>query len=268
VLPDFLILGAQKAGTTTLYDAVSAGRYIAGAARKEVHFFDFNWEKGDGWYRGWFPTATELGTDSGERRLTGEATPYYLFHPLVPMRVKETIPDARFIVLLREPATRAASHWAMNVRVGNEKKGFEEAIGLEPSRLDGEADLIHAGRTGKRHPHRIHSYMARGRYAEQIERWLEAFPKDRFLFLKSEDLWKNPTSGMSRVLQFLGLPDTEPPAVPVPDATRPGWIRGRQRWGRHWNRTISPDVLADLRQSFAGPNERLRALTGVSWDDT
>ena len=119
-LPDFLILGAQKAGTTALYQSLCRHPRVSAAFTKEVHYFDLQPDRSDRWYRGHFPRRPQR-TGSSKRFLTGEATPYYLFHPSVPERVAEKVPHAKLIVLLRDPSAErsrtstTSSRWAMRV---------------------------------------------------------------------------------------------------------------------------------------------------------
>ncbi len=108
-LPDFIILGAQRAGTSSLYYYLSQHPQILPAVRKELHFFDDHYRRGLGWYRSQFPTRGARGT------ITGEATPYYLSHPHAPARIQRLLPQARLIVLLRNPVERAISHYFFEV---------------------------------------------------------------------------------------------------------------------------------------------------------
>ena len=146
-LPDYLIVGAQRAGTTTLQkhlflhpDVMPPGRV------KGVHFFDTNFGRSPLWYRSHFPTTrararAEHGT--GHPVVTGEASPYYLFHPQCASRIADIIPEARIVMLLRDPVARAYSHYLHEERRGFEDLPLEEALAAEPSRLAGdEAKLL------------------------------------------------------------------------------------------------------------------------------
>ena len=129
-LPDFLVLGAQKAGTTALYAYLRWHPGITGPSWKEVSFFDRHWWRGPAWYRGQFPLRS--GT-----RLVGEASPSYLFHPLAPERVRALVPDARLVALVRDPVARAYSHYQHEVALGREPLSFEDALAAEPERTRG-----------------------------------------------------------------------------------------------------------------------------------
>lgn len=195
-LPDFLIIGAQKGGTTSLYDYLIQHPDISSAFRKEVHFFDKNYDRGISWYKSFFPFREKVG-------ITGEASPFYLYHPLVPKRVKEELGNIKLIVLLRDPVQRTFSHYKMEKRRGIEKHSFQEALEMEEQRLkEGEGKLL----SGKfSHNHQFFSYLDRGKYADQLERWFEIFPRENIYIAKSESFFSDPQSTYNEVLHFLGL---------------------------------------------------------------
>ncbi len=194
-LPDFVIIGAQRGGTTSLYRSLTEHPDVGAALRKEVHFFDRYHANGLDWYRAHFPR-------HGEASVVGEASPYYLFHPGVPQRVREVLPQARFIALLRNPVDRAYSHYQMLVRRGVEDLSFEEAVAREPERL--------AGGDPESQAWRHYSYLTRGLYAEQIERWWDVFPREQLLIVKSEDLYQDTGGVVGQVSAWLGLRPWEP----------------------------------------------------------
>lgn len=139
-LPDFLIIGAQRCGTISFYRLLCQHPLVEGAARKEVHYFDLHFQKGEEWYRSFFPEAER------EDRVTGESSPYYIFHPLSAERAARLVPGARLIVLLRNPVDRAYSHYQHGLRRGYETlPTFEQALEAEPGRLAGEREKILAG---------------------------------------------------------------------------------------------------------------------------
>src|SRR5690348_6863383 len=134
LLPDFLVIGTQRGGTTSLYHYLQAHESIAPSSIKEIHFFDRKYARGLAWYRGHFPTGAEKWYAQRLRRqafVTGEASPVYLFHPHVPARVKQALPAVKLIVLLRNPVDRAYSQYYHAVELGLETRPFEEAIGDE-----------------------------------------------------------------------------------------------------------------------------------------
>ena len=154
--PDFLILGAQKAGTTSLLDWLGAHPRIAPPDRKEVHWFTNHWGRPAAWYRSHFPRRP-AGV------LSAEATPYYLFHPAVPERVARALPDVRCIVLLRDPAARTISHHNHERALGFEDLELEAALAAERRRLAGAHERLAADPRARSFAHQHHSYLARSR---------------------------------------------------------------------------------------------------------
>jgi hypothetical protein len=216
-LPDFLIIGTKRGGTTSLWryllqHPLIAPMFPATQNIKSPHFFDLNHGKGVAWYRSHFPSAAYRGRVQrrlGRPPVAGEASPYYLFHPLAARRAAEVVPGAKLIVLLRNPVDRAWSHYWERVNAGTETLSFEEAIESEPSRLAGEAERILADPSYNSAAHDHFSYLARGRYLEQLEPWLQRFPAERVCILRSEDFYANPSRTYQRALDFLGLPPAE-----------------------------------------------------------
>lgn len=201
VLPDYLIIGAQKAGTSALQRYLETTPGVQAPLVKEVHYFDNHYGAGADWYRAHFPTRRAVV--SGQ--ITGEASPYYLLHPWAPARVAALLPDVRLIVLLREPARRAYSHFQHSRALGREPlTSFDEALDREAARTAGGwAEL---SRTGRRQPAvEWYSYMRRGRYAAQLARWYKQFPPERLLVIFSEELFADPQPQLERVHAHLGL---------------------------------------------------------------
>lgn len=205
-LPAFLVIGAQKCGTTALYAYLRWHPQITGPAWKEASFFDRHYGRGESWYRGQFPSRPWLwltGGRSGRPPLVGEASPSYVLHPFAPERARALLPDARLVVLLRDPVDRALSHYHHEVALGREPLPFEEALDREPLRTDGELERL--GDTSYfSHAWWDFTYLARGRYAEQLERWLAVFPREQLLALASEELRRDPAAAYARVLEHLG----------------------------------------------------------------
>ncbi len=258
IFPDFLVIGAQRSGTTSLYRALvrhpDVARTVMG---KGVHFFDVDHARGAEWYRGHFPTAARrrIAALGGRNLVTGEASPYYLFHPLAPERVAGLLPDVRLIAMLRDPVARAFSHYQHFVRRGIEPlPTFEAALDAEPGRLAGEEARIRSDPTYRAWNHQHFSYVARGLYAEQLERWFARFPRERLLVLRSEDVFAEPEVAFERVEAFLGLAHRPPPRF--------------DRLNAESYAGMSEDTRARLVLRFEQPNDRLRELLGPGfrWD--
>jgi hypothetical protein len=202
LLPSFLIVGAQRCGTTSMYRALSEHPAAKKAVlHKGVHYFDMNYERGLGWYRAHFPLRT-----SGA--LTFESSPYYLFHPLAAERIAADLPDVKLIVLVRDPVERAYSAYTHERARGFETESFERAIELEPQRLQGEAERMIADPGYLSHSHQHHAYVTRGQYAEQLARLERIFGRDRVHVVDSGDFFTKPEPAYDGVLEFLGLPLT------------------------------------------------------------
>ena len=249
-LPDFMIIGTKRGGTTSLYRYLTEHpdvlpMFPARQRIKGTYFFDVNYLRGVGWYRSHFRTRFSKG-NADRPRVTGESSPYYLFHPLAAARASKVAPNARLIVLLRDPVDRAYSQWREQVRRGFEDLSFEEALAAEPGRLAGEEERIIGERGYYSHEHEHHSYVAQGRYARSLRRWLDAFPRERFLFLRSEDLYRDPPATYTRVLEFLGLG----PFLPA----------GYEAYNYHPGEDMDSATRTRLAQEFAGSNRELAAL--------
>jgi len=205
-LPDALIIGAQRAGTSSLYRYLGAHPGVAPSFRKEVEYFSRYASRGEDWYRAHF----ELS--AGRRHLRFEATPDYLFHPLAAERAAVLVPGAKLIALLRDPVERSWSHYRHMVRLGYETLPFAEALAAEdercaPDRARLAEDPDHDAKALLRY-----SYVARGRYAPQLAHWLARFPRAQLLVLPSARLFEHPAAAYAEVLAFLGLEPWEPPA--------------------------------------------------------
>jgi hypothetical protein len=207
-MPDFLIIGAQKGGTTSLYNYLIQHPQITTAKKKEIHFFDNQFHRGLRWYRNQFPLLKKPPSER-EGQITGESSPYYLFHPLAAKRAWETLPQAKIIVLLRDPVDRAYSHYWNSVRSGHEKLSFEEAIEKEPVRLHGERKNIRLNSSSRSRTYQHYSYVRRGFYLKQLRPWLKRFPENQVLIIQSEEFYRQPSRIIQQVTDFLQLPPHE-----------------------------------------------------------
>jgi hypothetical protein len=211
VLPDFLITGGQRCGTTSMYRALSAHpAVLKPVLHKGVHYFDTDYDHAPGWYRAHFPlraTARQVERRTGIRPRVFESAPYYLCHPLAAERIARDLPGVRLIVLLRDPAERAYSAHAHELARGFEtEESFERALDLEESRLAGEAEKIVADPSYNSHSHQHHAYLDRGRYVDYLERLEKLFGRDRLHVVDSHEFFADPEPVYDGVLEFLGLP--------------------------------------------------------------
>ncbi len=245
-LPDYLIIGTKRGGTTSLarwlnqHDQI-APLYPAKETRKGMYFFDVNYDKGLAWYKSHFPTkfAHAMKTKkAGEKLLLGDATPYYLHHPHAPKRAARIVPDAKVIALLRNPIERAFSHWVERSRQDVETLSFEEAIEAEAVRLAGEEQkmLDEPGYTSYAHQH--FSYIDQGRYARGLKRWFDAYSQDHLLVIKAEDLYESPEDTYGQVLNYLEIGHHEPKEFAA-------WNKKSKPEFSSKTRSIIADALAD-----------------------
>jgi hypothetical protein len=242
-LPDFLIIGAQRCGTTSLYKNLVRHPDIVEPICKERQFFTVSHTLGERWYRSHFPRL-----ERGQQ--TFEATPYYFFHPDAPARVQTMLPDAKIIVLLRDPVARAYSHYLHIRNLGIENLSFEEALDAEPWRLNAaERKGLHS-RAG-RYLHSHFSYVARGMYASQLERWLTYLPATRLKAVKSETFYHNPQEVHAEVLEFLGLPTFALKRFTKANVLADGEAP-----------KLASSTQVRLRKTFAADTERVRAMLG------
>lgn len=210
-LPDFLIIGTQKGGTTSLYRYLLKHPNVLPPVKKEVHYFDIRFHKPIEWYRSFFPDLTQSPTtgSNGKPLLTCEATPYYLFHPQVPKRMAAVLPDAKLIVILRNPVDRAYSNYRMEVDMGHETLPFDEAIEAEVSRIGSDTERMITDEKHRSDRHIWYSYLARGIYVDQLLRWDGFFPRSQMLVLGTEELRDDRRVTVDKVLNFLGLSSCE-----------------------------------------------------------
>jgi hypothetical protein len=245
-LPDFLIIGAQKCGTTFLYHLLCQHPYVEPAATKEVHFFDTNFAEGVQWYRSHFLPPSQK---DGRKVLTGESSPYYIYHPHASKRAAKVVPQAKLIALLRNPVDRAYSDYNHKFREAREPLSFEEAIEAEEERLKGEKEKMLADENYASINYRKFSYLSRGVYVDQLKEWRRYFEEEQLLILKSEDFFESPQATFDRVLAFLGLPPWET------------GVLGERNEGSY--EQMNPATRQRLEDYFEPHNKRLYEFLGV-----
>lgn len=247
-LPDFIIAGAQKCGTSSMHQYFTQHPGLVSASIKEVHFFDGgldpNWDKfseGEKLYRSYFPFKS---TVRAQKALTFEASPCYIFNPLAAERMARLVPNARLVVLLRDPVERAISHYFHELRRGRETEDIVTAFALEDERL------AQAKSTGNYKDTRFInlSYKTRGLYAEQLAGVFRHFDREQVLVLEAESFFENPMEIMQQVLQFVGASQ-----FPAPINVKPIGAGG--------NKTEVPDGVREALQAyFKAPNQALASL--------
>jgi hypothetical protein len=238
-LPDFLIIGAQKAGTTSLHNYLCMHPQVIGSLPKEVFYFCSHPERGERWYRRHFPTRRLLARRGA---ICGEATPTSLYSAQAAELAARCVPRARIIALLREPAARAVSHYYHQVRFGRETRAIDTVFSREA------IDQWEAGGCPDL-PWRW--YFKWSDYATGLQYWRQSFPKEQLLVLKAEDLFADPQAAVDQVCAFLGL-------EPIP-------LGSPRRFNAGQPRAAQPRAFPELRHALNRQCTQLREL-GVGFD--
>jgi hypothetical protein len=249
--PSFIIIGAQKAGTSALFSILSQHPEIASPSLKEIHFFDgASIRYGDfAAYHSMFPFPFQMRPN----KVTFEASPSYLVHPECPQRLKEYDPNLRLITILRDPVARAYSSWNMYRRFENspapqyrklsETRSFEDAVMEEITQID---------RTG--HAGNLRAYVERGIYVTQLERYFNLFPRHSCLILDYEAFVQCPKESLQTVCEFVRLENTSFD------------FKVKKKNVSVYSNAIPPEMQAMLRSYYAPHNEKLFALLGQRFD--
>lgn len=248
--PRFLIAGAQRCGTTSLFRMLARHPEVAVPARtKGIHYFDTaaRYARGPRFYSAHFPLR-----QGNDKKITGEASPYYMFHPSAPYRIADSLPGVRVIILLRDPVERAFSAHKQEVWRGFESLPFEAALEAEGERLLGEEEKVLADPLYQSFAHQHHAYVGRGQYAYQLRRMATAIGWDNLLVLDADEFFMNPAPQWQRVLDHVGLRDAQ--AVrPVKANARPS--APMQLSTRRW-----------LEEQFTESNSQLKEFLARSPD--
>jgi hypothetical protein len=247
--PSALIIGAQRSGTSSLFNYLVRHPDVRAPVTKEVHYFDLHFTKPVRWYRGRFPYRRGLRAGT----LTLEASPYYLAHPLVPERAARLLPEVKLIALLRNPVDRALSHYHHEVRGARESLSFAEAIEREAERLAGEEERLGNDPEYYSFNHHRYSYTTRGLYLQQLRRWMRHYPRAQLLVLQSEWLFRNPTAATAAVHDFLGLRPFRLPSY-------------RPFYEGHYERAMPEELRTKLVVYFAPHNRELFQWLGEHYD--
>ncbi len=261
-LPDFVILGVPRGGTTSLFNLLSIHSQVHPAFRQETHFFNRSerYNKGVCFYRAFFPLQFEMRDD----QLTGEGTSVYLFRPSVRERMVKVVPEVKLIVLLRDPTERAIASWRHFTDRGEERRTLLRAITEEIAELGGE------GRLQPQDPPEIvpglahYAHVQKGRYADQLQRWFEVFPRNQFLILRSEDLFADPDVALSQVLGFLGLRNEEGLEAGLGQLIHKSV--GSISRGLLEDRPDADEARDILRAYFDEPNRELQRILGALFE--
>ena len=248
VLPDFIVIGSSKSGTTSLHYYLIQHPSII--AERDVHFFEYMQTNSIEWYRAHFPTKAYKNF----KKLTvGEQTATYLFHPLIPKRIHTTIPNAKLIVVLRNPVDRAYSNYKHQVREGIEKRTFEEAIKSELKRIEiCKNNPEYKINNNDFNNHVVFSYLRHGIYVDFIKAWMKFFTKEQFLILPTYELNNNRVKFLKQVFDYLNVPNFE-----ISDIVR-------QNVGEY--KKLDKSTRKFLVDYYRPHNKRLFQLLGKNFD--
>jgi hypothetical protein len=202
-LPDFVVAGAAKGGTTSLFYYLQPHPQVWMPPSKELHFFSNHFDRGEDWLRAQFAPADPA-------QVTGEMTPEYFEHPLAAERMARVIPDAKVVVILRHPVERAYSHYQMQRAKFSTEEPFADILDIEDT---GGIEAVPA-------PHA--AYLRGGRYFEHLQRWLQHYPREALLVLLMDDLQSDPAAVYRQLCAHVGVS-----SEPLPD-----------NLGRRYNRTM------------------------------
>jgi len=251
--PNFLIIGVQKGGTTSLYQYLSSHPLIDPSKKKEIHFFDqdSNFMKGYSWYNKHFP----LKPLGNKETITFEATPAYIYFPFCPERIWHYNPKMKLILILRDPVERAFSQWNMFRNFQNsikfnhlsEKRSFDEVVAIEIGLIK-QGSIVALPEQ--------HNYVRRGIFIEQIERYLQYFPRDQIFIAESTAFRANKSIILSEITEFLGLPPYE-------------WERVRaqtKNTGKYTELKMSTGARRLLADFYRPYNEKLFKFLGKRYD--
>lgn len=244
--PAFIIIGAQKAGTTTLYDYIIQHPFVSSAFRKETKYFDLYYNKPFSWYKAFFPVKSE-------NYITGEATPDYFFYEEIPPRIKRFLPTTKFIVLLRNPVDRTISQYNYNVDRGVENLPLETALKQEPNRMKDNFKIkLNSGYVSN--SYREFSYTNRGMYARQLKFWLKYFPLKQFFVCSTGQMKNETTKTINDIYEFLDLKKIDS-------------IKPVQKNASKNNVKINAELSVKLNEVFKIENEELFKMIGkrFSW---
>lgn len=251
-LPSFILVGAQRTGTTSLYRALMSHPAIHQANfHKGVNYFDINYHRDFSWYRGHFPTSASLSMrsrGSSADPVTFEASGYYMFHPCAPERIARHLPDVKILAMLRDPIERAFSAHKHELARGFETEPFERALDLEDERLEGQEARMVSDAGYQSFSHRHHAYTRRGHYADQVNRILRHFPASQVHLVESESFFERPEHTYGQVLDFLGLPAVMPARF--------------DRWNARPSSPMADGTRSRLRSHFESHDEALAGLLG------
>jgi len=252
VLPDFIIIGSMKCGTTSLYYDICEHPCASPAAYDEIGFFDSNFHLGLNWYRSMFPTKRRIEDIRRKEgvAITGEDTPFYFWNPVAAKRIQKLLPNIKLITILRNPIDRAYSEYQDLVSSESNSPSFETFIENEINTRRKDSSLI----TEENFEifNQKNSYLLKGIYVDQLKIWAGLFPKEQIFTLSTENLNSEPITALESVFQYLNLPDYK--------------IKNTQRQKQKKYVPMNSQTRKILIEFFKPHNERLFKFIGKKFD--
>ncbi len=246
-VPKFIIIGSMRCGTTSLYEYLTYHPQFVPAIKKEVKFFNFNYESGKEWYLAHFPSIRE-----GSGYITGEGSPDHLYFPKVAKRIIELFPDMKLIVMLRNPVERSVSQYYHWIKVGAEHRSLEDSIASD---LELVQEMVSPSFDGKIKRKGKAGCLLESVYVHFLEKWMSVIPKEQFLILKSEDFYQDTPKVLSQVFEFVGLPQYE--------------LQEYKTYNAGSYSKIDESTRQRLVECFRPHNQRLEEFLGMKfgWDN-
>ncbi len=249
VLPDFIIIGTVRSGSTSLYYNICEHPSILPAEYDEIGFFDSNYHLGIEWYRSMFPTKKNMSNlkEKTNYAITGEDTPFYFWKKEVVERICQILPKSKLIVIFRNPVDRAYSNYNLALRTKNEEMSFEDAI-------DEEVRFM-KNHTFRESIDRPRSYLSKGLYANQLELWKNNFPENQIHIICTENMKKYPEKELLEIFKFLEIPKYQ--------------IKNPQKQKMYNYEKMNPETRQRLLDYFRPHNEKLFKMIQrkFEWDN-
>ena len=258
-VPDFLIIGTKRGGTTSMFSYLMRhpgvlGLFPQSRGKKSTDYFFKETHRGESWYRSHFHTSvyrSRLANRLGYAPVGGEASPYYLWDPRIAERVHAVAPGVKSVILLRDPVERAWSHYQERIENGVEPLSFAAALVAEPARTAGELDRMLEDPTYYSEAHDWYTYRQRGVYLPQLRSWLSLFRSDQVLVLRSEDMYADVQTVYDTTCEFLGIP-----SHPLPNTSPVNASRVKS--------SVPEPCRSELAAFFEPHNRELEAFLGRS----
>lgn len=247
-LPDFLVIGGKRCGTTTLFEFLRQHQMIAEPVIDHMGFFDDNYSIGINYYKSFFPIKTE----ETAKKLDYDVTTSYLTSPFVAERVAKEIPNVKIIVLLRNPTSRAWSDYNASQKKDVSEEQFQSYIDDELQELEASDFEEKVSKNDYNMSEPFSNFIKKGLYAVYLKKWLKLFPRKNFLFISTESFSKDENKVFKQIFDFLGLSNFE--------------IHKLQRMSKGNYEKLNPKIKNKLDLFFASHNDELFKLINEKYD--